>query len=57
MRDLLAQLSEAFGPSGCEHEVRRILAEELKGRSESLEVDPMETSSCHLVVGKPGPAQ
>ena len=55
MRDLLARLSEAFGPSGCEHEVRRILAEELKGRSESLEVDPMGNLIASFGRGKAGP--
>lgn len=38
---LIAQLSDAFGPSGCEDEVRRILARHLHGRVDALEADAL----------------
>lgn len=41
MKDLLARLSEAFGPPGAEDEVRAILQEELKDRWDEAYVDSM----------------
>lgn len=38
---LLEELSNAFGPSGCEDEVRRILARTLRERVDSLETDAL----------------
>ena len=55
MRDLLGRLSEAFGPSGCEDEVRRILHDELKEASDSLVIDPMGNLIASFGKGKEGP--
>jgi putative aminopeptidase FrvX len=38
---LLEQLSNAFGPSGCEDEVRRILARALRGKVDELRTDAL----------------
>ena len=38
---LLKELSNAFGPSGCEAEVVRLLARTLKGRVDDLQVDAL----------------
>jgi endoglucanase len=38
---LLEDLSNAFGPSGCEDEVRRVLARALRDRVDTLETDPL----------------
>lgn len=38
---LLQELSNAFGPSGCEAEVARLLARTLKGRVDDLQVDAL----------------
>jgi putative aminopeptidase FrvX len=38
---LLEQLSNAFGPSGCEQEVRRLLARALRGQVDSLQTDAL----------------
>lgn len=55
MKSLLARLSEAFGPSGCEDEVRRILVDEIKASAERLEVDPMGNLLASFGKGKSGP--
>jgi len=36
---MLEKLSNAFGPSGCEHEVRELVIEAIKGRVDSYRVD------------------
>ncbi len=38
---LLEELSNAFGPSGCEHEVRRTLARALRGKVDDLQTDAL----------------
>lgn len=38
---LLEKLSNAFGPSGCEDEVRRLLARELRDKVDDLQTDAM----------------
>jgi endoglucanase len=38
---LLEKLSNAFGPSGCEEEVRRLLARELHGKVDDLQTDAL----------------
>lgn len=38
---LLEELSNAFGPSGCEDEVRRILARALQGKVDTLRIDAL----------------
>jgi putative aminopeptidase FrvX len=38
---LLEELSNAFGPSGCEDEVRRVLARALHGKVDDLETDAL----------------
>jgi endoglucanase len=38
---LLEKLSNAFGPSGCEDEVRQILARSLRGQVDTLETDAL----------------
>jgi putative aminopeptidase FrvX len=38
---LLEQLSNAFGPSGCEQEVRHLLARALHGQVDNLQTDPL----------------
>lgn len=50
---LLARLSEAFGVSGCEGEVRQILKEELSPRVDSLKTDVMG----NLIAYKKGAAE
>lgn len=55
MKELLAQLSEAFGPSGCEDEVRDILVAQLKPHAESLEVDPLGNLIAAFGLGRSGP--
>lgn len=52
---LLARLSEAFGPSGDEAEVRQILTEELKGRWDAAYVDSMGNLIASFGRQKPGP--
>lgn len=47
---LLEQLSNAFGPSGCEDEVRRLLARELKEKVDDLQTDALG----NLIVFKRG---
>ncbi len=38
---LLEELSNAFGPSGCEHEVRRLLARALRDKVDDLQTDAL----------------
>lgn len=38
---LLEELSNAFGPSGCEDEVRRVLARHLRGKVDNLSTDAL----------------
>ncbi len=38
---MLEELSNAFGPSGCEHEVRRILARALRDKVDDLQTDAL----------------
>ncbi len=53
---LLARLSEAFGPSGDEAEVRQILTEELKGRWDAAYVDSMGNLIASFGLAKARPA-
>lgn len=55
MYDLLARLSEAFGPSGDEREVRQILAAEVAGRAGEAYVDSMGNLIVSLGGEKSGP--
>jgi len=53
--DLLARLSEAFGPSGYEHEVREILKSELESGWDEAYVDSMGNLIASFAKGKSGP--
>jgi tetrahedral aminopeptidase len=50
LRDLLRSLSEAFGPSGNEGAVRKLVREEIEGVVESMQVDALG----NLIAFKPG---
>jgi tetrahedral aminopeptidase len=50
--DLIRKLTEAWGPSGYEHQVRELIREEVKPYADKIEVDPLGSLICH--VGKKG---
>lgn len=52
MKDLLRQLTEAYGPSGREEEVRELVAREIEGLADSVTVSPM--GSLHAVLNPQG---
>jgi endoglucanase len=52
VKDLLRRLTEAFGPSGREDEVRELVSHEVKPLADSLSVTPM--GSLHAVVNPGG---
>ena len=52
MKELLRRLTEAFGPSGHEDEVRELVRQEVKGLADSLTVSSM--GSLHAVVNPQG---
>jgi endoglucanase len=41
MKELIKQLTEAYGPSGYEHAVRAIIQEQITAHADSIEVDPL----------------
>lgn len=53
MKDLIKKLVEAWGPSGYEHHVRRLIQDEVKNLVDDIEVDPLGNLICK--VGKSGP--
>jgi endoglucanase len=52
VRDLLQRLTEAFGPSGREDQVRELVKGEISGLADSLTVTPM--GSLHAIVNPQG---
>ena len=52
MKELLRRLTEAYGPSGHEDEVRELVRQEVKGLADSLTVSSM--GSLHAVVNSQG---
>lgn len=52
MIDLIRKLTEAWGPSGYEHQVRDLIRTEVKRYASSMEVDPLGSLLCR--VGKGG---
>lgn len=52
MIDLIRKLTEAWGPSGYEHQVREIISAEVKSLADDIDVDPLGSLMCR--VGKGG---
>ncbi len=52
MIDLIRKLTEAWGPSGYEHQVRELIRAEVKPFADKIEVDPLGSLLCR--VGKGG---
>ena len=53
MKDLIKKLVEAWGPSGYEHHVRRLIHDEVKSLADDIEVDALGNLICKI--GKSGP--
>lgn len=53
MKDLIKKLVEAWGPSGYEHHVRKLIHDEVKSLADEIEVDALGNLICK--VGKSGP--
>lgn len=53
MKDLTKKLVEAWGPSGYEHHVRKLIQDEVKNLADDIEVDALGNLICK--VGKSGP--
>ncbi len=53
MKELIRKLVEAWGPSGYEHQVRRLIQQEVKGLADEVDVDPLGNLICR--VGQGGP--
>ncbi|MGB9561718.1 MAG: M42 family peptidase, partial [bacterium] len=51
--ELLRHLSEAFGPSGCEDEVREIIRNELSQFTKEITVDAVGNLIAHIPGGGP----
>jgi endoglucanase len=52
VKDLIKRLVEAWGPSGYEHHVRKLIQKEVKGLADEVKVDPLGNLICK--VGKGG---
>ncbi|MBN1287708.1 MAG: M42 family metallopeptidase [Anaerolineae bacterium] len=46
MKELIKKLTEAWGPSGCEHKVRGLIAEEVRGLADEVRTDPLGNLIC-----------
>ncbi len=55
MVSLLEELSNAFGPSGCEDDVRRLLARALRGKVDDLQADALGNLIAFKRGSGPGP--
>jgi endoglucanase len=53
VKDLIKKLVEAWGPSGYEHHVRRLIQDEVQDLADEIEVDALGNLICK--VGKSGP--
>jgi endoglucanase len=53
VKELIRKLVEAWGPSGYEHQVRKIIQQEVKGLADDTTVDPLGNLICRI--GKGGP--
>lgn len=53
MKDLIKKLVEAWGPSGYEHQVRKLIQEEVAELADEITVDPLGNLICR--VGQGGP--
>ena len=53
MKDLIKKLTEAWGPSGYEHNIRKLIQEEVADLADEITVDPLGNLICR--VGKGGP--
>lgn len=53
MKETIQKLVEAWGPSGYEHHVRRLIQEEIEGLADEVTVDPLGNLICR--VGQGGP--
>jgi len=51
MIELVKKLTEAWGPSGYEHHVRRIIQEEVKDLADEITVDPLGNLICRVGSG------
>lgn len=53
MKELVRKLTEAWGPSGYEHHIRKLIQQEVQGLADEITVDPLGNLICR--VGKGGP--
>jgi len=51
VKELIRKLVEAWGPSGYEHHVRRLIHEEVKGLADDITVDPLGNLICRIGQG------
>lgn len=51
MKELIRKLVEAWGPSGYEHQVRRLIQEEVAGLADEITVDPLGNLICRVGSG------
>ena len=47
MFDLLAKITNVFGVSGNEEEIREVIKEEIKDYVDEISVDPFRQSNCY----------
>jgi putative aminopeptidase FrvX len=47
MKELLERLTDAFSPSGQEHEIREVLRKEIRGRADELRIDALGNLIAH----------
>jgi len=53
VKDLIRKLVEAWGPSGYEHQVRKLIEGEVKGVADEMTVDPLGNLICRIGQGGP----
>lgn len=51
MKDLIKKLTEAWGPSGYEHEIRGLIHQEVKDLADKVTVDPLGNLICRMGKG------
>ena len=51
MKDLIKKLTEAWGPSGYEHHIRKMIQEEITGLADEVKVDPLGNLICRVGQG------
>ena len=53
MEALVKKLVEAWGPSGYEHHIRRLIQDEVAGLADEITVDPLGNLICRVGSGGP----